>query len=118
MRRCHGPAPAGSHWDAYHSIAFNKSLSVAGSGALTLTTNDGGTDGEYAFFGKAHATFFDLNSSLVVNGTSYTLVSNIATLASDIANDPSGHYALANDYDASQDGTYSASRLRHRACIR
>jgi hypothetical protein len=93
--------------DAYRSIAFNKSLSVAGSGALTLTTNDGGTGGEYAFFAKAHATFFDLNSSLIINGASYTLVGNIAALASDIANNPSGHYALANDYDASADGTYS-----------
>jgi hypothetical protein len=93
--------------DAYHSIAFNKSLSVAGSGALTLTTNDGGTGGEIAFFGKAHATLFDLNSSLIINGASYTLVGNIAALASDIANNPSGHYALANDYDASADGTYT-----------
>ena len=54
-------------------------------------------------------TFWDLSSSLIVNGNSYTLVGDIETLASDIANNPAGFYALANDYDASVDGTYRSA---------
>ena len=82
---------------------------VTGTGAVTVTTNDGGKDGDLIFGDKGNVTFWDLASSLIVNGNSYTLVGNIATLASDIASNPSGFYALANDYDASVDGTYSSA---------
>lgn len=97
--------------DAYRSITFDKALTVAGSGALTLTTNDGGTGGELSFVSPGRAIFWDLSSSLVIDGASYTLVGDIATLASDIAADPSGHYALANNFDASVDGTYASSPI-------
>ena len=97
--------------DAYQAITFDKPLTVAGSGALTLTTNDGGTGGELSFVSPGRVAFWDLSSSLVIDGASYTLVGDIATLASDIASDPSGHYALANNYDASVDGTYTSSPI-------
>lgn len=97
--------------DAYQSIAFDKPLTVAGPGALTLTTNDGGSGGELSFLSPGRAIFWDLSSSLVIDGANYTLVGDIATLASDIASDPSGHYALANTYDASVDGTYASSPI-------
>lgn len=97
--------------DAYQSITFDKPLTVAGSGALTLTTNDGGTGGELSFVAPGRVAFWDLSSSLVIDGASYTLVGDIATLASDIAADASGHYALADNYDASVDGTYASSPI-------
>jgi hypothetical protein len=94
--------------DAYQSVTFDKPLTVAGSGALTLTTNDGGSGGALSFLSPGRAIFWDLSSSLVIDGASHTLVGDIATLASDIASDPSGHYALANNYDARVDGTYAS----------
>ena len=86
--------------DAIQSVEIDKPVMVTGTGAVTVTTNDGGTGGDLIFDGKGNVTFWDLNSSLIVNGNSYMLVGNIATLASDIANNPSGFYALANDYAA------------------
>jgi hypothetical protein len=95
--------------DSYQSIAVEKLVTVAGSGALTLTTNDGGAGGTLSFTAPGRVAFWDLSSSLIVNGASYTLVGDIATLASDIAGNPAGDYALANNYDASADGTYAHS---------
>jgi hypothetical protein len=93
--------------DAYGSIAVQQAITVAGPGALTLTTNHGGTNGSLTFSGKGHVVFWDLSSSLIINGVSYTLASNIATLAADVAANHNGAYALANNYDASIDGTYA-----------
>jgi hypothetical protein len=82
---------------------------VAGQGAVTIVTNDGGAGGDLIFFDGGNIGFRDMASSLVINGNSYTLVGGIATLASDIAANPSGFYALADDYDASLDGTYASA---------
>jgi len=84
-------------FDAYRSIAFTQPVISAGTGGLTITTDDGGTGGDFVFTGKGRAVFWDLGSSLIVNGMSYTLVADIATLASDIAANRYGNYALAND---------------------
>jgi len=92
--------------DSYRTIAFTQPVISEGAGGLTITTNDGGTGGDFIFSGKGRVAFWNLSSSLIINGVSYTLVGNIATLASDIASVPSGNYALASDYDASADGTY------------
>ncbi|HEY8696500.1 MAG TPA: hypothetical protein VIM02_02695, partial [Rhizomicrobium sp.] len=97
--------------DAYRSIAFDKLVTVAGTGALTLTTNDGGAGGTLSFAPAGRVVFWDLSSSLVINGSSYALVGDIATLAADIASNPSGRYALANNYDATPDGTYTTSPI-------
>ncbi|HSC17870.1 MAG TPA: hypothetical protein VLC74_03050 [Rhizomicrobium sp.] len=92
--------------DAQRSIEFKKPVSVAGTGALTLVTNDGGSDGDYWFDEGASVSFWDTSSSLIINGQSFTLVKDIKTLAADIAANPSGNYALADYYDAGDDGTY------------
>jgi|HubBroStandDraft_2_1064218.scaffolds.fasta_scaffold17381_2 hypothetical protein len=98
--------------DSYHSIAIGKPVSVAGSGGLTLTTNDGGTGGQLSFVATtSNITFWSLASGLTINGHPYTLVNDIATLASDIAATPGGYYALAKSYDATPDGTYAASPI-------
>jgi len=97
--------------DADKSLVVKQPVTVAGSGALTISTNGGHRAVDLEFFGKGSVQFWDLSSSLVINGKSYTLVGDIATLASDVAGNPSGHFALANNYDASVDGTYPNSPM-------
>ena len=92
--------------DAYTVITIEQPVSVTGSGALTLTTKDGGSSGSLSLSGKGDVMFWDLSSNFVLNGSTYTLVSDIATLAGDIASDMSGNFALAKSYSAKPDGTY------------
>ncbi|HEX3943754.1 MAG TPA: hypothetical protein VHW69_06685, partial [Rhizomicrobium sp.] len=101
--------------DAQQSVTVNKQVTVAGQGALTVITNDiGGAkaknkSGEFVIVPEhGSVQFWDLGSSLIIDGNSYTLVGDIKTLAADIAANPSGFYALAKPYDASVDGTYTA----------
>jgi hypothetical protein len=86
--------------DAYRSVAIGKSVSITGTAGLTIATNDGGTGGSLSFPAKGRVIFWDFGSSLTINGIGYTLVGDIATLVSDVKANASGHYALANDYDA------------------
>ncbi|HEY3639203.1 MAG TPA: GLUG motif-containing protein, partial [Rhizomicrobium sp.] len=64
------------------------------------------------FSGKGHVTFKKLIGKLAINGTNYTLVNSIASLAAAIHGKPSGDYALASNYDAGKDGTYSNSPIQ------
>ena len=93
--------------DANLSLHFYAPVTVAGHGAITLVTNDGGSGGDLVFDDGGNLTFSDLESSLVINSLSYQLVDSVAELAAKIAARPSGNYALAINYDASQDGTYA-----------
>ena len=99
-------------FDAHRSVEIDKPVTATGTGAMTITTSDGGSGGDLSFGGKGNVTFWDLNSSLVINGQSYVLVGDIATLAADIASNPSGFYALAKDYDATADGTYTSTPIK------
>ncbi len=76
--------------DANESVNIKAPVVVEGTAGLTIITNDGGTGGDLIFYGKGNVTFWDLSSSLAINGNSYTLVGDIASLAVDIANNPSG----------------------------
>ena len=67
---------------------------VASSGTLTLDDK---------------ITFDNLASSFSVDGHAFTLVGSLAGLATAVAANPSGLFALAHDVDAAGDGTYSAS---------
>ncbi len=89
--------------DAYRSIMINAAVTVQGTSGLTLTTGGSGT-----LSIPKNVAFWDLTSTLVINGNSYTLASDIATLAADIAAAPSARYALADNYDATADGTYAS----------
>lgn len=93
--------------DAYQSITVSKPVSVAGAGGLALTTNDGGSNGTLSFGSQGSMSFQNLSSPLTINGVAYTLENSVATLASAILANPSGAFALASNYDAAQDGTYS-----------
>jgi hypothetical protein len=98
--------------DAFESIAIDRPTSVDGNAALSLETNDGGSDGVFSIGRKGSLVFQNLSSRLAINGTSYALVNSISALATAIASNPSGAYALANSYDASVDGTYTASPIQ------
>ncbi len=108
--------------DAYHSIAIDAPITVSGAGALVLDTNDhGGSGGALSFaYGPAgfagNVAFTDVvggatQGSLTINGNAYTLENSVAGLASDIAANPGGFYALANSYDATNDGTYGSAPI-------
>jgi len=92
--------------DSFGAIDFERPVTVNGTGAVTLTTNDGGSIGALSFGAKGKLTFRDTSSSLIINGAAYVLAADIATLAADIEAQSSGNFALASDYDASPDGTY------------
>jgi len=96
---------------AYDSISVNSGVSVKGQGGMSLTTNDGGKNGTLWFSQKGNITFSNLSSQLSINGISFTLASDIKTLASDITSNPSGDFALANSFNAKDDGTYDSSPL-------
>src|SRR2546423_7617149 len=66
--------------DSFHAIAFNKPVSLTGTGALTIATNDGGAGGDFQFFNNGHVKFWDISSSLIINGNQYTLAGNMAHL--------------------------------------
>jgi len=102
--------------DAYHSIFVDQPVSVDGVGGMSVVTNDGGSEGFFSIGrnGRSkdtagHITFTKLSSALSINGTVYTLIGSVASLAAAVAANPSGAYALAADYDASADGTYSST---------
>ncbi len=82
---------------AAHGIAVNAGIDITGGGKLVLTTNHGGTGGELIFGNGAAATFAagKTGQSLTIDGAAYTLIRDIAGLATlDKAN---GFYALAGN---------------------
>jgi len=95
--------------DANMSINVRAPVAVQGKGDLTLITDDGGAGGELTFENGDNINFWDLHSTLIVNGHRFRLVGDIKTLANRIALRPSGDFALANSVDASADGIYHAS---------
>ena len=97
--------------DANLNVNIKAQVMVEGTAGLTIITNDGGSGGMFLTRPTGHIAFWDTSSSLIINGASYTLVSNIASLATDVAANPSGNYALANNYDASVDGTYRTNPI-------
>jgi hypothetical protein len=97
--------------DARRSVSVLQPVSILGLSGLTLTTHDGGKTGELSFRRRGNVTFANLQSSLVVNGAAYTLVGDIASLAGGIAANPRGNFALASEYDAKGDGTYTSSPI-------
>jgi hypothetical protein len=93
---------------AKKSVTVDNPVSISGLSGLTIGTGKSGT---LSFGSKGNVGFANLSSVLSINGSSYTLVGNIKTLASDIASNPSGDFALAANYDASNDGAYNASPI-------
>ena len=88
-------------------ISIEAPVTVAGPGGLILTANNANSGGDLLFARKGRIAFWDLSSSLVIGGDAYVLAKDVKTLASDITGNSSGHFALADNYDASADGTFT-----------
>lgn len=97
--------------DAIQSVEIEKPVTVAGSGAVTITTNDGGTGGDLLFAGAGNISFWDLASNLVINGNSYVLVRRLKTLVTDVKQNSGGFFALAGNDNAQKYGPYARSPI-------
>lgn len=95
--------------DSRRSIIVSEPMTVAGSGALTLNTHGRGK--ALSFVSNGRIAFWDTSSSLIIDGRSYKLANSLSSLAGNIAADPEGRHALANNYDASVDGIYADSPI-------
>ncbi len=89
--------------DANTSVGFHKPVTVAGQGALTITYNDGSTDGDLKFVDEGKIDFWDSSSGLSINGKSYALITDLASLAARVKANSSDNIALAIDVDAGGD---------------
>ncbi|HEY4114098.1 MAG TPA: hypothetical protein VGM17_08560 [Rhizomicrobium sp.] len=89
--------------DANYNVAVKAAVTVAGTAGLTIVTNDGSTGGDLIFTPTGSVSFWDTTSSLIINGTSYTLVNDLTSLKKAVREDPRGAFALAQNYDASRD---------------
>jgi len=95
---------------SYRSIRISGTVTVEGTGNLTLETNDGGNDqgGALSFAGKGHVTFWDTNSNLNINNQHYVLANSILGIQAAATEHFGESVALANSYDASADGVYAS----------
>ncbi len=88
--------------DSYHSIQVNANLTASGAGGVVLTTNHGGSGGDYAFALGKSLSFTGTaggGQSLKINGVTYTLLYDMAGLSGISAS--AGYYALAKSLDVS-----------------
>jgi hypothetical protein len=95
--------------EAYRSISIGDAVTVSSSGGIAFDTAQGNGKGILSFGNGGRVVFQDLASGLSINNVPFTLVNSVATLAAAIKNNPSAAVALADNYDASGDGTYSTS---------
>ncbi|HWA92715.1 MAG TPA: GLUG motif-containing protein [Rhizomicrobium sp.] len=98
-------------WSSAHALTLHSSdavyirdrISVLGMSKLDLDVAGG------PFLEKQGAIkFANTRSKLVIDGTKYKLVHTIADMAAAITARPKGNFALADDYDAHNDGQYRA----------
>ncbi len=93
-------------FDAFRGIEFDFAVTSEGTGGVTLTTNDGGSGGDYAFANKGKLAFWDTASTLTINGESYTLVDSPQSLIDAVNATPGGRFAFTRFYDATNDHPY------------
>lgn len=96
---------------SYRSLSINRPITSEATGELVLSINSGGSGGTYSYGPRGHVTFWDTSTLLIINGLRTQLVNSILSLAAAIAANPSGLFALANPYDAAQDGVYSGAPI-------
>jgi hypothetical protein len=83
--------------NTHDSIKIDQPVSVVGTGGLAFIIGHG----DLSFGLSGRVKFWDLASSLTIDGQAYTLIGNVADLASGVAANPSASLALADNYDAS-----------------
>lgn len=98
---------AGSHalsLETEDSIYMRDTITVQGTAHLSFVVAGGPI-----FQKKGAVHFWDTASQLTIDGDNYRLVNSIASLATAVAAHPKGFIALANDYNAKQDGQLTKS---------
>ena len=98
--------------DAIQNVSFKAPVTVAGNGAVAITTNDGGTGGDLIFFPGGKLDFGAIRPDLTIDGQVYTISRTLDQLAANIARDHSGFHALVTDIDTSFHGGYVTSPIR------
>lgn len=98
--------------DAHAAITVNAAVSIgSGTAELELQSDTLDASDVLSFGEKGHITFGRLSDIFGINGGIFALVGSVHGLARAVAANPSGAFALANSYDASQDGTYAKSPI-------
>ena len=97
---------------AIGNIVVNKAVLDAGPAPLNLQYNVTGGGGALSFGGKGHISFLSTGNPLTINGQGYILANNIQLLAQLITRNPSGSFALSDNYNAKHDGKYSQSPIQ------
>ena len=97
-----------------HSITFEAPVKISSKGGMNLQTQ--GTTGNLLSGlpagGQPYLSAY-FRAFSEINNAPYVLEKDLKGLAKDIAKNPSGNFALANDYDAGIDGTYKRAPIRH-----
>lgn len=100
--------------EAIGNIVVNKGIVVErdpGPTGFQLVYNATGGGGTLSFGGKGSIVFWDLTSQLFINGQSYILAGDVQSLSQLIQRNPGGNFALANRYNAKNDGRYTQSPI-------
>lgn len=85
--------------DAFRAVTFYKAIEVTGTGALSMTVNDGGKNGDLLFLGKGHIKFWDTASDLNIDGNSYLLANDIKQMTDEFTGGAT-FVALSENVDA------------------
>jgi hypothetical protein len=88
---------------ARRSVRIDAAVTTMRGGGVAITTNTG----DMTFGPKGNLNFGKDSSTFELNGVQYMLALDIDTLASLIAKNPGGQFALANDYDLTSGYTTS-----------
>jgi hypothetical protein len=93
--------------EAHDAITVNAAVSVgSNTSELELQSDTQNRSHALSFARKGHITFGSLSGIFGINGVMFALVGSIQGLANAVATNPGGAYALANNYDASDDGVF------------
>jgi hypothetical protein len=101
--------------DANCNVIFKAPVTVAGTGAMTIVTNDGGSGCDLLFFPDGKVDFWDLSSRLVINGKPYILVGDVRTLVIDAMTMRHDSFAFANDFNAGADRALPPESQNYKA---
>jgi hypothetical protein len=87
-----------------YNLNIRAAITVAGSGGISIvhipTLKQVFADGGLEFFPGGRIAFWDVSSSLIIDGQAYTLFRSIQELKELRRGSPRGHFALADNYDA------------------
>lgn len=93
---------------AHHDVVIKVPVAVEGLGGVHVMTRvgTGDEDGDLKFLPGGRIDFWDTGASFNLNGITYALVNDAASVGSAYVSDANANVALAKDYDAGPDGAY------------